>query len=123
MVGALVLGRSLSGSACRSTRRGLSDRHGLDGLAERGPEEVDNEITDRLEDAVSAVSGIRHISSQSLPGRSQITIEFQLEKNVDVAAQEVRDKVSARLRQLPDDAEVPVVDKQDLNAQPILWLA
>ncbi len=87
------------------------------------PEEVDNEITDRLEDAVSGVSGIRHISSQSLPGRSQITIEFQLERDVDVAAQEVRDKVSARVRQLPEDAETPVVDKQDLNAQPILWLA
>ncbi len=87
------------------------------------PEEVDNEITDRLEDAVIGVSGIRHLSSQSLPGRSQITIEFQLEKDVDVAAQEVRDKVAARVRQLPDDAEAPIVDKQDLNGQPILWLA
>jgi HAE1 family hydrophobic/amphiphilic exporter-1 len=64
------------------------------------PEEVDNEITDRLEDAVSGVSGIRHVSSQSLPGRSQITIEFQLEKNVDVAA--CATKISARLRRLPE---------------------
>lgn len=87
------------------------------------PEEVDNEVTDRLEDAVIGVSGIRHISSQSLPGRSVITVEFQLEKDVDVAAQEVRDKVAARVRLLPEDAEAPVVDKLDVNAQPIMWLA
>lgn len=87
------------------------------------PEEVDNEITDTLEDAVSGVSGIKHITSESQEGRSRITITFELGKDIDVAAQEVRDKVSARLRRLPDDAEIPVVDKLDINAQPILWLA
>jgi HAE1 family hydrophobic/amphiphilic exporter-1 len=87
------------------------------------PEEVDNEITDILEDAVSGVSGIKHIVSESMEGRSRITITFELGKNIDVAAQEVRDKVSARLRRLPGDADIPVVDKLDINAQPIMWLA
>jgi HAE1 family hydrophobic/amphiphilic exporter-1 len=87
------------------------------------PEEVDNEITDILEDAVSGVSGIKHIVSESLEGRSRITITFELGKDIDVAAQEVRDKISARLRRLPDDADIPVVDKLDINAQPIIWLA
>ena len=87
------------------------------------PEEVDNEITDILEDAVSGVSGIKHIVSESSEGRSRITITFELGKDIDVAAQEVRDKVSARLRRLPNDADIPVVDKLDINAQPIIWLA
>ena len=87
------------------------------------PEEIDNEITDELEDAVSSVSGIKHITSQSSQGVSRITVEFELSKDVDVAAQEVRDKVSARLHKIPDDADVPVIDKLDMNAQPIMWIA
>lgn len=87
------------------------------------PEEVDNEITDILEDAVSGVSGLKHIVSESQEGRSRITITFELGKDIDVAAQEVRDKISARLRRLPSDADIPVVDKLDINAQPIMWLA
>jgi HAE1 family hydrophobic/amphiphilic exporter-1 len=87
------------------------------------PEEVDNEITDILEDAVSGVSGVKHIVSESSEGRSRITITFELGKDIDVAAQEVRDKVSARLRRLPNDADIPVIDKLDINAQPIIWLA
>lgn len=87
------------------------------------PEEVDNEITDELEDAVSTVSEIKHIISQSMQGRSRITVEFDLTKDIDVAAQEIRDKVSARIYKLPRDAETPVIDKLDINAQPIIWLA
>jgi len=87
------------------------------------PEEVDNEITDELEDAISTVSEIKHITSQSMQGRSRITIDFELTKDLDVAAQEVRDKVSARIYKLPRDTETPVIDKLDINAQPIIWLA
>ncbi|MCB2185208.1 MAG: efflux RND transporter permease subunit [Deltaproteobacteria bacterium] len=87
------------------------------------PEEVDNQITDKLEDAVSSVSGIKHITSQSMQGRSRITIEFELDKDVDVAAQEVRDKISVKQRELPDDADAPYINKLDLNAQPIIWLS
>ncbi len=87
------------------------------------PEEMDNQVTDQLEDAISAISGIKHIASQSSQGRSQIRVEFELTKDLDVGAQEVRDKVSARLRRLPLEADVPVIDKLDINAQPILRLA
>jgi len=87
------------------------------------PEEVDNQVTDQLEDAISAVSGVKRISSQSSLGRSRVTVEFELSKDIDVAAQEVRDKVSARIGRLPDDTEAPVIDKQDVNAQPIMYLA
>ena len=87
------------------------------------PEEVDNEITDKLEDAISSVSGIKHINSASMQGVSRIVVEFELSKDVDVAAQEVRDKISTKLRELPTEAESPVIDKLDINAQPIIWLA
>lgn len=87
------------------------------------PEEVDNEITDVLEDAISSVSGIKHINSESSQGRSRITVEFELEKDIDIAAQEVRDKISRKIDDLPQEAEIPSVEKQDVNAQPILWLS
>lgn len=87
------------------------------------PEEVDNEVTDEVEDAIAGVSGIKHITSQSLQGKSQITVEFELDKDLDVAAQEVRDKVSARIHKLPEEVETPIIDKLDINAQPIMWLA
>lgn len=87
------------------------------------PEEVDNEITDKLEDAISSVSGIKHINSASMQGKSRIVVEFELSKDVDVASQEVRDKISTKLRELPTEAESPVIDKLDINAQPIIWLA
>ncbi|MBK5101884.1 MAG: efflux RND transporter permease subunit, partial [Desulfobacteraceae bacterium] len=87
------------------------------------PEQVDNDITDELEDAISSVSGIKHMTSQSMQGRSRITVEFELTKDLDVAAQEVRDKVSARLNHLPSNADVPVIDKLDINARSIMWLS
>ncbi|MCB2193531.1 MAG: efflux RND transporter permease subunit [Deltaproteobacteria bacterium] len=87
------------------------------------PEEVDNEITDKLEDAISSVSGIKHINSASMQGKSRIVVEFELSKDVDVAAQEMRDKISTKLRELPTEAESPVIDKLDINAQPIIWLS
>ena len=87
------------------------------------PEEVDNQITDKLEDAVAGVSGIKHITSQSMQGSSKIIVEFELSKNVDTAAQEIRDKISVKLRELPADAETPIIDKLDINAQPVMWLS
>ena len=87
------------------------------------PEEIDNQITDKLEDAISGVSGIKHISSQSMQGRSRIIVEFELDKDVDIASQEIRDKISVKLRELPTNAESPIIDKLDINAQPIIWLS
>jgi len=87
------------------------------------PEEVDKNITDELEDALGGISGIKHISSDSYQGISRITIEFELYKDVDIAAQEVRDKISTKIHKLPEEAESPIIDKLDLNAQPVIWLA
>jgi len=86
------------------------------------PEEVDNNITDELEDAIGGISSIKHITSNSLEGFSSILITFELHKDVDVGAQEARDKISTKLWKLPDKAETPAIEKLDINAQPILWL-
>ena len=54
---------------------------------------------------------------------SQIVVEFELERDIDIAAQDVRDKVAVARYKLPDDIEPPIVDKEDPQAQPIMWLA
>jgi len=87
------------------------------------PEEVDNNVTDELEDALGGIEGVKHITSNSYQGISQIVVEFELYKDVDVGAQEVRDKVSTKLYELPEEAEYPVINKLDINAQPVIWLA
>jgi HAE1 family hydrophobic/amphiphilic exporter-1 len=87
------------------------------------PQEMENEVTDPLEGAVNTVTGIDQMTSNSSLGRSQITITFVLEKDPEVAAQEVRDKVSSVIRQLPDSADPPIVQKSDPNASPIIQFA
>ncbi len=69
------------------------------------PEDVETEITDRIERAVNTISGIEELRSVSTEGVSQVFIQFQLEKNVDVAAQEVRDKINQILADLPRDID------------------
>lgn len=85
-----------------------------------GPEEVETEITKPIEDAVSAISGINVMRSYCLESVSIISIEFNIGKDGDVAAQEVRDKIDAILNDLPDDADLPIIQKLDVNAEPIL---
>ena len=87
------------------------------------PEDVESEITDRIERAVNTISGIEELRSVSTEGVSQIFIQFALEKDVDVASQEVRDKVNQILADLPRDIEAPVVDKVDPDAAPVLFLS
>jgi HAE1 family hydrophobic/amphiphilic exporter-1 len=87
------------------------------------PQEIETEITDRIEGAVSTVSGIDEMRSVSLEGMSQVFITFDLAKDADVAAQEVRDKVDPILRELPETAERPIVQKLDPDAAPILLYA
>ena len=86
------------------------------------PEVVDSDVTDVLEEQIKTIGGIKNIVSHSYESYSQIIIEFELEKDGDVAAQEVRAKVNLAERDLPDDAEKPVVDKFDLNAQAFMWI-
>lgn len=81
---------------------------------------IESQITERLEEAVSSVPGIRTISSVSREGRSTITIEFELEVDLETAANDVRDKVAGAVGNLPPDADPPVVSKADADASPII---
>jgi len=85
-------------------------------------EEVESEITKRIEDAVNTTSGIDTMQSTSLEGNSTVVINFILDKSGDVAAQEVRDKVNQVVPNLPETAKAPVVQKLDPDAQPILQM-
>jgi len=87
------------------------------------PEEVESEITDKLEESLNTISGIEELRSISSEGVSQVFIMFELEKNIDVAAQEVRDKVNVVLPDLPRDLDAPVVSKLDPGATPVMYLA
>ena len=91
----------------------------LDGAT---PEVMDSSVTQVIESAVNSVPGIDYIESTSRAGRSTVRINFKLDKNVDVAFNEVQVKVNQAQRRLPDDADAPVVSKTDANASPIIWL-
>jgi multidrug efflux pump len=86
------------------------------------PEVVDTEITEVIESAISGVDGIRLITSESRTGRGQTTIGFNQGRDVDAAANDVRDAISRVVRDLPADAEAPVVSKADADARPMLWI-
>ncbi len=84
---------------------------------------VETEITNVLEEQLSTIEGVKLLTSSSGEQVSSITIEFNLGRDVDKAANDVRDRVSRARGELPSNAEEPVVSKQDVNAQPIVWLA
>lgn len=87
------------------------------------PEVMDQNVTEVIEEQISTISGIENISSQSFEGASQIVVQFELAKDVNVAATEVQDKVNLARQDLPDDVEDPIISKVDLNAQPIVWVS
>ena len=87
------------------------------------PDIVDASVTNRVESAANTVPGIEHIQSTSSPGVSQVNITFALEKDVDIAFNEVQAKLNQVLRRLPKDADPPVVAKVETNTQPVMWLA
>jgi multidrug efflux pump len=87
------------------------------------PQVVESAITDILEEELSTVPGLRTLTSSSAEQFSNITLEFTLERDVDDAAQDVRDKVSRVRGRLPQDIEEPVIAKQEADAQPFFWLA
>ena len=87
------------------------------------PDIVDASITNIVETSVNGVPGIEHIMSSSSPGVSVVNVTFGLEKNIDVAFNEVQAKVNQVLRRLPKDTDPPVVAKMETNASPIFWLA
>lgn len=84
---------------------------------------IESQITEPLEKSINAIDGIKNISSSSNQGSSNITVEFQLDKNLEEAANDVRDKVSQAIRSLPQDIDAPpVVSKADADSQPIIVL-
>src|SRR3954464_12473481 len=87
------------------------------------PQVVESAVTDILEEELSTVEGLRTLTSSSQEGFSNITLEFNLDRNVDAAAQDTRDKVARVRERLPEDVEEPVVAKEDADAQPFFWLA
>jgi HAE1 family hydrophobic/amphiphilic exporter-1 len=92
-------------------------------LTGASPEVIDAALTNVIETAVNSVPGIEHIESSSSPGTSSVVVTFNLDKNIDIAFNEVQSKVNQVLRQLPTDADPPVVAKVEFGAQPIMWLA
>jgi len=87
-----------------------------------GPSEVETLITKKIEDAVSTVSRIDYMDSYSMDNASIVLIAFELGKDIDIAVSEVKQKVDAIVRELPDDAEKPSVDKVDITAFPIVQM-
>ncbi|AFE09622.1 FAD linked oxidase [Corallococcus coralloides DSM 2259] len=87
------------------------------------PESIEKNVTDPLEEALNTVNGVDELNSINLENVSQVTIAFKLGTDVNTAAQDVRDRVQATLRSLPDDIETPVVEKFDIGAAPILTLS
>ncbi len=87
------------------------------------PQVSESAVTDILEEELSTVQGLRTLTSSSAEGFSNITLEFNLDRDVEAAAQDVRDKVSRVRGRLPEDVREPVVAKQEADAQPFIWLA
>ncbi|AMV17526.1 efflux RND transporter permease subunit [Planctomyces sp. SH-PL14] len=88
-----------------------------------GVEEMETSVTKLIEETVNTISGIDELRSATKEGFSQVIIQFDLFKDGDIAAQEVRDKVSSILSQLPVGTDPPLIDKFDLDASPVMTLA
>ena len=79
------------------------------------PEEIESQITEPIEEAINTISGIEELRSTTLEGASVVVVQFLLDKNADVAVQEVRDKVASITGILPRDAEAPVIERIDFD--------
>ena len=86
------------------------------------PEVVETSVTQPLEDQLIAIEGIKHLTSESRDQVSQITVEFELYRDVDSAANDVRDRVARARRDLPDEVDEPIVSKRQADSSPVVWL-
>ena len=84
---------------------------------------IESQITKPIEDALSGIEGIDFINSVSRAESSQVTVRFKLNRDPDAAASDVRDRVAQSRQALPEEANEPIVQKQEADAQPIIWLA
>src|SRR5882762_8081215 len=86
------------------------------------PDVIDGDVTDVVEDAVAGVEGVDYISSQSLEGTCIVTVYFRLDRNIDVAMQDVQNAVAGARRRLPVDIDPPIISKVNPNNLPVIWL-
>ena len=87
------------------------------------PEEIESQITKPIEEVINTISGIDELRSTTLEGVSLVVAQFLLDKNADVAAQEVRDKVATVIGQLPRETDPPVIERVDFDAAPVLSIS
>lgn len=92
-------------------------------LAGAAPQEIETEITDKIEESLNTISGIEELRSTSSEGISQVVVQFDLDRNLDSAAQDVRDKLNLALPLLPPDVKQPVVLKLDPDVAPIITIS
>ena len=87
------------------------------------PDVVDSSVTNIIEGAVNSIPGIDDVRSRSAPGVSNVFIQFLLEKDLDIAFNEVQSKVGQINSELPDEAKTPIISKIETGEIPIIWLA
>ena len=87
------------------------------------PETMEEDVTEVLEENLNTIGGLRSLRSTTTQGAAMITAEFELERDIDQAAQDVRDKVARARQTLPRELEPPVIDKRSLSSSPIIWLS
>ena len=87
------------------------------------PEVVETEIIEPLEEEINTVEGLKKLTSTAREEVGTVVAEFELWRDIDIAAQDVRDRVNRALRELPDDIEAPIVTKLDPDARAIMWIA
>ncbi|MBN2475735.1 MAG: efflux RND transporter permease subunit [Pirellulales bacterium] len=87
------------------------------------PEELETDVAKRIEDAVVAIDGLKHVNSTCMENACQTLLEFQMGVDVDVAATDVREKIDLIRAEMPTDVEDPIIQKFDINATPIVNLA
>jgi multidrug efflux pump len=84
---------------------------------------IESQVTQPLEESLAGIEGIDFMNSISRPEESQITIQFNINRDPDIASNDVRDRVARARRSLPDDVDEPVAAKRDADAQPIIWMS
>jgi multidrug efflux pump len=87
------------------------------------PEIMETDVVDPMEDAITAVEGVKQISSTSRQGQANITVEFELSRNIDVALQDVQTRVAQAARRLPREIDPPIISKTNPEDQPLLWMS
>ena len=87
------------------------------------PQTMETDVVDFVEDAITSIEGVRQISSTSRHGSANVSVEFELSRDVDAAVQDVQTRVAQAARRLPREVEPPIVTKQNPEDSPIMWLA